>query len=98
MRDVRLGDRLLVAQPDGTLGYEDVYLNTHKDGTSSAPYVTLTLASGRALTLSPRHFIPVAAGADGAWDARIDKGADEVHVGDFVWSTAGEGRMAVDEV
>ncbi len=60
--------------------------------------MTLTLASGRALTLSPRHFIPVAAGADGAWDARVAKGADEVRVGDFVWSAAGEGRMAVDEV
>jgi Hint module len=60
--------------------------------------VTLTLASGRALTLSPRHFIPGAAGADGAWDARVAKGADEVRVGDFVWSAAGEGRMAVDEV
>jgi hypothetical protein len=67
--------------------------------------VTLTLASGRALTLSPRHFIPVAAGADDAWDARVAKGADEVRVGDFVWSAAGaynpltlNGTIVVDGV
>jgi LPXTG-motif cell wall-anchored protein len=60
--------------------------------------VTLTLASGRALTLSPRHFIPVAAGADGAWDARIDKGADEVRAGDYVWSQANDGTMSLDQV
>jgi hypothetical protein len=98
MRDVRLGDRIQVARPDGSLGYEEVYLNTHKDGVVAAPYVTLTLASGRALTLSPRHFIPVAGGPDGAWDDRVTKGADEVRPGDFVWSQAADGRMVVDRV
>ena len=38
MRDVRLGDRIMVAHADGSLGYEEVYLNTHKDSMqSSAP-------------------------------------------------------------
>ncbi|MGD9509440.1 MAG: hypothetical protein AB7X49_12925, partial [Geminicoccaceae bacterium] len=39
MTEVRLGDRVLVARPDGTLGYEEVYLNTHRDAVASAPYV-----------------------------------------------------------
>ena len=98
MRDVRLGDRLQVARPDGTLGYEDVYLNTHKDGTSSAPYVMLMLASGRALTLSPRHFIPVADDFEGAWDGRVERGADEVRPGDLVWSQGEGGRIVPDRV
>ena len=98
MRDVRLGDRIMVARADGSLGYEEVYLNTHKDPLSAAPYVELALASGRSLTLSPRHFIPVAAGPDSAWAAQVAKGANEIAVGDIVWSRADDGRMMQDEV
>jgi Hint module len=96
MTDVRLGDRVLVARPDGTLGYEEVYLNTHKDRSVAVPYVALTLASGRTLTLSPRHFIPVASGPQQAWAEHVAKGADEVRAGDFVWSRADDGRMVLD--
>ena len=99
MREVRLGDRLLVARADGTLGYEEVYLNTHKDGTSSGPYVVLTLASGRALTLSPRHFIPVGERTRSRpGPSTVVKGADEVRAGDHVWSRAGDGGMVLDQV
>jgi hypothetical protein len=98
MRDVRLGDRVQVARSDGSLGYEEVYLNTHKDAAVATPYVTLTLASGRALTLSPRHFIPVAAGPAGAWGDQVVKGGNEVRSGDFVWSHADDGRMVLDRV
>ena len=98
MPDVRLGDRVLVARADGSLGFEDVYLNTHKDEVSSAPYVELTLASGRSLSLSPRHFIPVAAGSEGAWGDHVAKGADELAAGDHVWSRAADGTMQLDRV
>jgi len=98
MRDVRIGDRLLVARPDGTLGYEDVYLNTHKDGASSAPFVALSLASGRSLTLSPRHFIPVAGRDDRTWQGRVERGADEIRPGDLVWSQGEDGRVVLDRV
>jgi MYXO-CTERM domain-containing protein len=98
MRDVRLGDRVMVARADGSLGYEEVYLNTHKDSVSSAPYVELALASGRSLTLSPRHFIPVAAAPASAWAEHVAKGANEIAVGDIVWSRADDGQMVPDEV
>jgi MYXO-CTERM domain-containing protein len=98
MRDVRLGDRIMVARADGSLGYEEVYLNTHKDSVSAAPYVELALASGRTLTLSPRHFIPVAAGPAPAWAAHVAKGANEIAAGDIVWSRTDDGRMVPDEV
>jgi MYXO-CTERM domain-containing protein len=98
IRDVRLGDRIMVARADGSLGYEEVYLNTHRDAVSSTPYVELALASGRSLTLSPRHFIPVAAGPTSTWAEQIAKGANEIAVGDIVWSRADDGRMVPDEV
>ncbi|MGD9510460.1 MAG: hypothetical protein AB7I59_19605 [Geminicoccaceae bacterium] len=98
MRDVRLGDRLLVALPDGRLGYEEVYLNTHKDAVASAPYTVLTLASGRAITLSPRHFIPKAGAGGEAWAARVVAAADEIAPGDLVWSRTPEGGMVLDRV
>jgi hypothetical protein len=98
MRDVRLGDRLQVAMADGSLGYEEVYLNTHKDGTSSASYAVLKLASGRALTLSPRHFIPVAQDAGAVWEDRVTRDADEVRPGDFLWSRADNGGTVLDQV
>ena len=87
-----------VARADGTLGFEDVYLNTHKDHVSTTPYVELDLASGRTLSPSPRHFIPVTAGSDGAWADHVAKGADEIVAGDFVWSRSTLGVMGLDRV
>ena len=43
------------------------------------------LESGRKLTLSPRHFIPVATDRGARWQARVLKGGNEVRVGDVVW-------------
>jgi hypothetical protein len=97
MADVRLGDRVLVARADGRLGHEEVYLNIHKDAAAAAPYVELALASGRTLTLSPRHFIPTAGAAGEAFAAHVVKAADEVRVGDLVWSR-GDGGLASDAV
>ncbi len=96
--EVRLGDRVLAVLPDGTLGYEEVYLNTHRDAATMAPYVVLGLESGRTLRLTPRHFIPVAADATAAWSGRVTKGANEVRAGDFVWSRLDDGTMAIDRV
>jgi MYXO-CTERM domain-containing protein len=98
MRDIRLGDRIMVARADGSLSYEEVYLNTHKDSVSATPYVELALASGRSLMLSPRHFIPVATGPAPAWAEHVAKGANEIAVGDIVWSRTDDGRMVPDEV
>ena len=40
----------------------------------------VTLASGRVLALSPRHFIPVATDAAATWDGRVVKAAEEVGI------------------
>ena len=93
MAELRLGDRVQVVRADGSLGFSEIYLQTHKDALSAAPFVELTLASGRTLSLSPRHFIPT--GPSFA-DATV-KAAEELRVGDLVWSQAGDG-MAADPV
>ena len=98
MTEVRLGDRLLTARPDGTLGYEEVYLNAHRDAQTAAAYVVLDLASGRTLRLTPRHFIPVATDPAASWSQSVTKGADEVQAGDYVWSRTDDGSMALDRV
>ena len=93
MDELRIGDRVEVVRADGSLGFEDVYLFTHKDGATSAAYVTLTLDSGRSLTLSPRHFIPTAQDG-GSWQGHLLKAAEEVAIGDTVWYRADDGAMA----
>ena len=93
MKDVRIGDRLQVVMPDGSLRYEDVYLLTHNDPGVAGSYLELALASGQRLTLSPRHFIPIAPVAGAGWESRVLKGANEIEVGDIVWHQGSDGAM-----
>jgi hypothetical protein len=94
MDELRIGDRVAVMRPDGTRGFDEIYLFTHKDAVSTNQYIRLTLASGRELALSPRHFIPVAADAAATWDERVVKAAEEVGIGDVVWYESADGTTA----
>jgi hypothetical protein len=98
MTDLKIGDRVAVVRPDGARGFDDIYLFTHKDPVASARYVTLTLESGRKLTLSPRHFIPVAPERGASWQAHVLKGGNEVRVGDVVWSEGPSGAVTASPV
>ena len=94
MDELRIGDRVAVMRPDGTRGFDEIYLFTHKDAVATNAYRTLTLESGRELTLSPRHFIPVATDGGAGWDARVVKAAEEVGPGDVIWYENADGSLA----
>jgi desert hedgehog len=98
MTELRIGDRVAVIRPDGSRGFDDIYLFTHKDQVTSAPYVTLTLESGRELSLSPRQFIPVATAPGAGWQAHVLKGGNEVRVGDVVWFEGADGTATASPV
>lgn len=67
MRDLRVGDKVLAARPDGRLEFQDIYFFGHRSSEVTAGFVRIELDSGRALELTPDHFVPVAAsGAAGA--------------------------------
>lgn len=60
MADLRIGDRVLAVSPEGALEYQDVYFFGHREPAKVAPYLHITTASGRALRLSPDHYLPAA--------------------------------------
>ena len=85
MTEVEVGDRVQVVETDGTIGFEDVYLMAHKDKALTLTYLDLELSTGKVLTLSPRHFIPVTKEEAGSWDDRVVVAANEVAIGDTIW-------------
>jgi hypothetical protein len=98
MQDLAIGDRVQVAGWDGSLRYEDVYMFTHRDRNQSGRAVELALASGHRLTLSPRHFVPVAPEGGAPWASRLVKAANEIAVGDGIWHVDAAGVMLVSSV
>src|SRR4030095_9137871 len=57
------------------------------------------LASGRMLTLSPRHFVPTAPDPQQvSWRSRVLKGADEIRNGDVLWVQGDDGTMVAASV
>ena len=92
MADLRVGDAVLSAAPDGTLAPRPVYLLAHADAKAVAIFTELEIEieagnssagslSFRRLRLSERHFIPVRRGGAGAW---VFSYARDVALGDVV--------------
>ena len=59
MRDLAVGDAVMVAKPDGSLAFEDVYFFDHELDGGAHPFVRIDLDSGAALELTSGHFLPV---------------------------------------
>lgn len=97
MRDVVVGDRVQVIKHDGSVGYDDVYMFTHRDPSVVSSYYRVKLDSGQVLTLSPRHFLPVSRGNE-SWSSRVLIGANELAVGDRLWNRDGTGNLAIATV
>jgi hypothetical protein len=94
MRDLKMGDRVAVMHDDGTVGFDEVYLFTHKDESTLAQFVELQLRSGRSLLATSRHFIPIAGSSS---EARV-VAMEDVTVGDRVWTRDADGTATLDAV
>ncbi|KAK1864413.1 hypothetical protein I4F81_006961 [Pyropia yezoensis] len=80
MADLAVGDVVRVAAGDGAAAFSPVYLFSHRSPGGVHPVVTMTTASGRTLTASPDHLIPVGGGGGGR--RRVLLRAADVAVGD----------------
>jgi hypothetical protein len=98
MDAIEIGDQVQVIDEYGVLAYEDIYMITHQEAEVAAWYVDLTLASGAALSLSPRHFIPTTADGANNWEKRVLKGANEIKLGDLIWYLDSKGELASSTV
>jgi len=76
---LRVGDRLLALQRDGTLGFDVVSRFSLADPAAKAEFVHLTTDAGAALELTESHHLPVG-------PSRALKLARDVSVGDTVWA------------
>ena len=66
MRDLTVGDKVMVAKEDGSIRFEDVYFFDHQVDGGAHEFVRLALADGRALELTGGHFLPVGESLDAA--------------------------------
>jgi hypothetical protein len=87
MDKLRIGDKVQVLAANGLLRYEPIYLFGHKDNQAVTTMLTIRAESNTSnetvqLTLSPGHFVPVAA----AYKGHIMTRAKDVVIGDRVWA------------
>lgn len=59
MADLAVGDMVRVAAGSGAAAFSPVYLFSHRIAGGSHPVVSLTTASGRTVTASPDHLLPL---------------------------------------
>lgn len=90
MRDLAVGDRVMVLKADGSAAFEDVYFFDHQVDGGSNEFVRLALTDGRALELSSGHFVPV---GDSLAAARMTRARD-VTAGATVLVMAAGGKAA----
>ncbi|GAB0493807.1 hypothetical protein MMPV_005092 [Pyropia vietnamensis] len=62
MADLAVGDMVRVAAGSGAAAFSPVYLFSHRTAGGSHPVVSLTTESGRTVTASPDHLLPVGGG------------------------------------
>lgn len=100
MSALAIGDRVLAASAgSGALEYQDIYMFGHADAEAGGDYVSVATAGGRVLRLSPDHYLPVCAAAEG-WHAHRTILAGRVAAGMQVWVASHEapGSMRPDTV
>ena len=81
--------QVLTLGKNGERAFEEVFMFSHRDGWTSATFITLTTASGASISATPGHYLWAAGAPDGShlmhglWT--LARAAD-VHVGDCLMS------------
>jgi hypothetical protein len=105
MAQLAVGDKVLaVDAATGKAVFDDVYLVPHRDADATTTYLNIHASpvgaqgSSKVLTLSPRHYMPTACGAQ--QQQVCLKHAVEVAAGDLVWLVEGRQPLLarVDQV
>ncbi|KAI8475604.1 MAG: hint module-domain-containing protein [Monoraphidium minutum] len=91
MRDLAVGDSILVLKADGSAAFEDVYFFDHQVDGGSHSFVKLNLADGSSLELTSGHFVPVGE----SLAAAVMKRAGAVAEGEPLLVMSGGGAEAV---
>ncbi|XP_045613301.1 sonic hedgehog protein [Procambarus clarkii] len=103
---IREGDEVQVMRPDGTLAFSPVLMFLHRDLLISRSFLTLTTASGAALTLTPSHLILLLQGylspsPTPTVAEALERGgvvlAGRVEAGDFLLVTS-HGKVRLEQV
>jgi hypothetical protein len=92
MDALRVGDRVLVARPDGSLFFDEIYMFGHKDAAPLSTFVQLATAGG-ALRLTPDHHVFVTRAG-----ARLELPASAAQVGDLVHVVGADGAAKLQAV
>ena len=86
MDELRVGDSVLATNPDGSLVYSPISTFMHVERNLNASFVLLRHELGE-IELSPDHLIFV---SRNKFSKPIDVIADQVNLGDFVWTLQNE--------
>lgn len=83
IRDIRVGDRVLAANQDGTCTYSTVIFVPHEPNEETHKFVQLTTTNNNRLRLTELHYLPVwhMDPDSGVWTRQV-KRAKDVEVGD----------------
>ncbi|XP_050417572.1 neurogenic locus notch homolog protein 2 [Patella vulgata] len=87
IEDIEIGDEVQVINPDGSVGYSEVWCHSHYDLHSTNRYLEITTQT-HVLPISHWHYLPVASNS-----TYIYKMAQDVQVGDFLLTVDGDRQL-----
>lgn len=98
MSQLQLGMPVTTIAHDGTMQSTPVHFFGHKDHDSLAVFHHIVTESGKNVSLTGDHFLPVAKASNTPWSARTFKRARSVQEGDYLWVKGLSGKLELSMV
>ncbi|KAK9818862.1 hypothetical protein WJX74_002720 [Apatococcus lobatus] len=86
MRDLAIGDRVLVSQQAGKTGFEEIFMFTHRSSEQAAS-ISMMTASGSSLQVTPDHYMLAQKAKSLSSSSPSIIAASAIKVGDRLWTT-----------